>query len=53
MGIEMAHHLIEDEDGRIADQRAAERHPLLLAAGQLSGLLVEDGLDAQQLWRCA
>ena len=33
MGVEVAHHLVQDEDSRVADQRTAQGNPLLLAAG--------------------
>ena len=29
----MAHHLVEDEGGGLADEGAAQAHPLLLASG--------------------
>ena len=49
-GVEVAGRLVGEDDPRPADQRAGDRHPLLLAAGELLGLVVEpvpeaDGRD--------
>jgi len=35
--IERAKRLVENQDARLADERAGERHTLLLAAGQHQG----------------
>ena len=38
--VEIAGRLVGDEDGGIGRKRAGERHALLLAAGQLGGIVV-------------
>ena len=38
--VERAGRLVGEEDVRVVDQRAGDRHPLLLAAGKLGGLMV-------------
>ena len=37
--VEVRGRLVEDEDGRVGEQRAGERDPLALTAGQLRSLL--------------
>ena len=46
--IEIGERLIKQEQFRVAHQRAAHRDALALAAGELSGLAVEQRLDLQQ-----
>lgn len=46
--IEICQRLVEQEELRIADERAAERDPLPLAAGKRRGLSVEKGRDLKQ-----
>ena len=41
LGVEIGQRLIEQEDLRIADNRAAHRDALALTAGQLSGIAIE------------
>src|SRR5262252_6552883 len=38
--VEIAGRLVGDEDGRVGRQRAGERHPLLLAAGELRRIVL-------------
>ena len=47
LGIEVGERLVEQERHRVADQRAAERHPLPLAAGQLRRAGGEQLVDAR------
>ena len=47
-GIEVGHRLVEEEHARVADQRAAERHALLLAAGELVDRAVQQPVDLEQ-----
>ena len=51
LGIEVGQRLVHQEDGGIADQRAAERDALLLAARQLPGLALEKVGDVEHA-RC-
>ena len=44
--VEGAERLVEQEDGRVQDQRARQRDALLLAAGELAGAAL---LEAGQL----
>ena len=48
-GVEVAERLVEQEDQRLLDQRPPERHALLLAAGQLGRLAVEQVADVEHL----
>src|SRR5687767_4584178 len=41
LGIELAGGLVTQQDGGVADQGAGDRHPLLLAPGQLVGAVVQ------------
>ncbi len=41
LGVEVGERLVEEEDLRVADQRAADGDALALAAGELRGLAVE------------
>ena len=47
LGVERREGLVHQEDGRVADQRASDRDPLHLAAGQLGRAIVELGVDLQ------
>ena len=49
LGVEVRQRLVEQEQLRVARQRAAHRDALALAAGELAGLAVEQMLDLQQL----
>ena len=50
VGIERAGRLVEDQNARIADQRARDRQPLALAARQVGRPLLDEGLvTARQL----
>ena len=42
--IERARRLVEDDDGRLFEQRARDRHALLFAAGQFQAALADAGL---------
>ena len=48
-GVEVAERLVEQEDERLLDQRAAERHALLLAAGHLARLALHQVGDVERL----
>ena len=48
LGVEVGERLVEEEGCRVADQGAAERHALALAAGELAGLAGEQLADAEQ-----
>ena len=48
LGVEVGERLVEQEKLGIANQRAAHRHPLPLAAGKLAGLAVQQRLDLQE-----
>ena len=48
LGVEIGQRLVEQEELRIAHQRAPHGDALALAAGQLAGLAVEQRLDLQQ-----
>ena len=48
LGVEIGERLVEQEQQGIAHQRAAHRHALALAAGQLRRLAAEQRLDLQQ-----
>ena len=48
LGVEVRQRLVEQEDGRLADDRARERDSLALAAGQLARLAVEQPADAEE-----
>ena len=39
-GVEVARRLVGQHDGRLVDERARDRHALLLPAGQLVGIVV-------------
>ena len=52
-GVEVRERLVEQEHLGLADDRAADRDPLALAAGQRLGLAVEDSLELQDLRRLA
>ena len=47
-GVEVGERLVEQQELRLLDQRAGERHALLLAAGQLAGPPVQQLLDLHQ-----
>ena len=40
LGVEIGQRLVEKQDLRLDDQRAGERHALLLAAGELARIAV-------------
>ena len=44
--VERTQRLVEQQHLRFDDERARERHPLALAAGQLGGLAVAVGVEA-------
>ena len=48
-GIEIRQRLVHQEDLRIADQRPSQRNALLLTAGKLPRVAIEQVLDAQDL----
>ena len=50
-GVEVRERLIQQQHGRLADQRASERDALALAAGKLARPAVEQMPDAEQLRR--
>ncbi len=47
LGVEVRQRLVEEEDGGLADDRAAQGHALSLAAGECAGLALEQVFDAQ------
>ena len=51
VGVEVAGGLVGDQDHRPVDERARDRDPLLLTAGQLVGHPVALALEADQLER--
>ena len=44
--VERAGRLVEDQDARIGDQRARDREPLALAAGEVGRAFLDEGLVA-------
>ena len=50
-GVEIRQRLVEEEGLRFADDGAADRHPLALAAGELAGPPVEVGGEVEDLRR--
>ena len=48
-GVERGERLIEDEEARAHQQRAADRDALALAAGQLAGAAIEQMADIEQI----
>ena len=48
LGVEVRQRLVHQEDLRLADQRAAERDALRLAAGELARAALQQRLDVQQ-----
>jgi hypothetical protein len=42
LGVERAGRLVEDQDRRVAEDRASDRDPLLLAAGEAVAALADD-----------
>ena len=46
VGVERAGGLVEDEDGRVLEQRARDREALALAAGERGAALADDGVVA-------
>ena len=48
-GVEVAERLVEQEDERLLDERPTERHALLLAAGHLAGLALQQVGDVEAL----
>ena len=53
LGVEIGERLVEQEHLWLADQCAAERHALLLAAGELRGLRSSSALELQEIGDCA
>ncbi len=51
LGVEIGQRLIHEEGAGLAYDRAADRDPLHLAAGELVGLAIEQMVDAQRLGR--
>ncbi len=51
LGVEVGERLVEQEHGGVAHQRAADRDPLALAAGELVRAAVEQMLDLQHRGR--
>ena len=49
LGVEVGERLVEKQDARPLDERAAERDALLLAAARRAGLRFSTWRDAQQL----
>ena len=49
LGVEVGERLVHQEDRRVAHQRAAEGDALLLAAGELAGLALEQVGDVEDL----
>ena len=47
--VEVGERLVHQEHARLADDRAAHRHALALAAGQLPGLALEERRQLEQL----
>ena len=47
--VEVGQRLVHEEHRRLADDRSAHRDPLPLAAGELAGLALEVGLEAEEL----
>src|SRR6266487_5318726 len=52
-GVEVAGRLVGQDHGWLGDQRAGDRHPLHLAAGQLAGIVVGAGAQSDLLERGA
>ncbi len=48
LGVEIGERLVEQEEGRVADQRAAHGDALALAAGKLARLAMEQPLDLEK-----
>src|SRR5471032_3298829 len=48
LGVERAGRLVEDQNARLAQQRAGDRQTLLLAAGQVGRVLFEHGVVAHR-----
>jgi hypothetical protein len=46
MSIQIRERLVEEEDRRIAHDRAPDRHALALAARKLLGFAAQQGVDA-------
>src|SRR4051812_40777468 len=53
LGVEVGERLVHEEDLRVADERAAERDALLLAAGQLARTALEQLAELQRAGRAA
>jgi hypothetical protein len=53
LGVKVGERLVEQEHVRLADQRAGQRDPLALPAGELARLAGEQVVDAEQLDRPA
>jgi hypothetical protein len=51
LGVEVGQRLVEQDDRRVVDQRPGDRHPLLLAAGQLVRIAVGEVGQAEVLQR--
>ena len=53
LGVEVRQRLVEQQHARSRRQRARQRHPLALAAGELAGPAVEQPLEAERVRRLA
>ena len=51
LGVERAERLVEQDQPRLADDGAGERHALLLAAGELRGIALAEIAERDQLQR--
>jgi len=49
LGVEVAERLVEQQHARLDDERARQRHALLLAAGRARRLATRDGVDVADL----
>ena len=49
LGVEVGERLVEEEDARVANDRAAHGHPLPLAAGELAREAAEERLQAEDV----
>ena len=53
LGVEIGQRLVEQDDARLVDDGARERHALALAAGQLGGVALGKMRQADQFERLA
>ena len=52
LGVEVAGGLVGEDDGRAVDERAGDGDALALAAGELVGLVVHAGFEADVMRAC-